>query len=108
MLPAKSPTPSRRSDTSHDPEGHLSKFAQLKDVVNGEKNFYLFEKDNADDDDDDDDDDIANPRIIAGGNYYFFHLKKGRFFEGRDYSRAAIISKNCWLEVVPLKFLLIQ
>ena len=78
MLPAKSPTPSRRSDTSHDPEGHLSKFAQLKDVVNGEENFYLFEKDNDDDDDDyDDDDDTANPRIIAGGNCYFFRLKKG-------------------------------
>lgn len=39
MLPRKSPSPSRRSytdDDCHDPEAkHTSKFAHLKQVVNG-------------------------------------------------------------------------
>jgi len=43
MLPGISPTPSRRSDRSHDSEGHLSnsKFGHLKDVVNGREMLFL-------------------------------------------------------------------
>lgn len=35
MLPKKSPTPSRKSDPSHDSQAPHSKLAHLKDVVNG-------------------------------------------------------------------------